>query len=171
MRKSSLVAALAVAGALSSQAALFNFSATLSGAEEVPANNSPASGFVSATYDSVSGQFSLGGVFGGLTTIATAAHVHAGAVGVNGPVILPLTILPGGSTSGALIGVFAAPLTPNQVNGLFAENWYVNVHTSSFPGGEIRGQLQLTAVPEPETYAAMAGVALVGFGIWRRQRR
>jgi hypothetical protein len=48
---------------------------------------------------------------------------------------------------------------------------YVNVHTATFPGGEIRGQLlQVTVVPEPGTYALMlAGLGLVGFAIRRRR--
>ena len=96
--------------------------------------------------------------------------MHIAPPGVNGPVVLPITIIPGGSSAGALVATFS-PLSPAMVTDLFAEDWYVNVHSSAFPAGEIRGQLLLTAVPEPETYAAMAGVALVGFGIWRRQRR
>ncbi len=171
MKKTFLLAAVLVAGALTSQAAIFSFQATLTGTQEVPSTVSLGSGNVSAFYDSDNGQFSLGGAFGGLSAEATSAHVHAAPADANGPVILSLTILPDGSTSGALIGFFASPLTPAQVTGLFAEDWYVNIHTANFPGGEIRGQLLPTAVPEPETYAILAGVALVGFGVWRRIRR
>jgi hypothetical protein len=54
------------------------------------------------------------------------------------------------------------------VAGLDAHKAYLNVHTSSFPGGEIRGLL--APVPEPETYALMlAGLALVGWAA--KQRR
>jgi NAD-dependent oxidoreductase involved in siderophore biosynthesis len=55
------------------------------------------------------------------------------------------------------------------VAGLDAGQAYLNVHTASFPGGEIRGLL--VPVPEPETYALMlAGLGIVGWAAKRRQR-
>ena len=49
---------------------------------------------------------------------------------------------------------------------LLGSQWYINVHSSVFPTGEIRGQL--LAIPEPEHYAAFAGLALLGFAGYRR---
>jgi hypothetical protein len=63
----------------------------------------------------------------------TAAHIHQGAAGTNGPVVVTLTAPSTGNpgtSSGCITGVRAAP-------GAF----YVNVHTARFPNGAIRGQL------------------------------
>lgn len=68
---------------------------------------------------------------------ATAAHIHVGAKGTNGPVVVPLT-----KTSDSSFSV--APdtkLTDAQYESYRAGNFYVNVHSAAFPGGEIRAQL------------------------------
>jgi 5'-nucleotidase len=74
-----------------------------------------------------------------ITLPAAAAHIHRGAVGVAGPVVVTLSP-PGadGTSSGCRSGVdraLIADITENQ------QNYYVNVHTSDFPAGAIRGQL------------------------------
>jgi 5'-nucleotidase len=74
-----------------------------------------------------------------ITLPADAAHIHSGAVGVAGPVVVTLSP-PGadGTSSGCRSGVdraLIADITENQ------QNYYVNVHTSDFPAGAIRGQL------------------------------
>ena len=51
---------------------------------------------------------------------------------------------------------------PDRLSGL-----YINFHNGIYPDGEIRGQL--VPVPEPETYATLAGLGLIGFGFWRRR--
>jgi hypothetical protein len=73
------------------------------------------------------------------------------------------------ATSGTFSYSGTAVDTAGEINALFAGGLYVNIHTLEFPGGEIRGQL--TPVPEPETYAMIAGAGLVGFGVFRRFRR
>ena len=80
----------------------------------------------------------VGGTFAGLTTPATAAHIHGPAApGQNAAVILPLTATAGTSGTITGTGTLSSANATNLLNGLT----YVNVHTSTFPGGEIRGQI------------------------------
>ena len=121
--------------------------ATLTGAQEVPAVTTAASGTGTFVYNpetrTLSGSVATAGVTG------TAAHVHTGAVGVAGPVTIPLT---GGPTW----TLPATVLTEAQANDLIAGNLYANVHSAANPGGEIRGQLYL-----PVRRATMTGAAEV----------
>src|SRR5205085_7590699 len=110
------------------------FTANLTGAQETPPNNSPATG--SATLllspDETNARVSL--TFSGLTSAETDAHVHGpGGLGVVAPILFPL---PSGNVSDFLI-----TLTPTDVTNLKNGQLYVNVHSSNFPNGEIRGQL------------------------------
>ena len=126
------VAAALLAG-ISAHAALAD-ALKLSGDQEVPPVKTAATGAGSimvATDGSVSGSVTTTGLTG------TAAHVHTGAVGMNGPVIIPLTKTADGVWSvpaGAKLG--ADQLTAYRAGGL-----YVNVHTEANKGGEIRTQL------------------------------
>ena len=107
---------------------------TLSGAQEVPAVTTAASGSGTITINadkSVSGSVSTTGVAG------TMAHIHNGAAGANGPVIIPLT--KNGDTWSVPAG---AKLTDEQYAAYKAGNLYVNVHSAANKGGEIRGQLK-----------------------------
>src|SRR4030095_8001424 len=109
------------------------FVATLDGAHEVPANDSPATGTATLLLspDEKSARVSLH--FSGLTSAQTDAHIHGpAAVGVTGPVLFPL---PQGQ-----VNDFEISLTPTQAQDLKNGLWYVNVHTSNFTNGEIRGQ-------------------------------
>jgi len=109
-------------------------SVTLSGAEEVPPASTSGSGSGSirvAEDGAVSGSVSTTGVPG------TMAHIHQGAKGMNGPVIVPLT------KSGDTYTVPAnAKLNASQMQALKAGNLYVNVHSDKYKGGEVRGQLK-----------------------------
>jgi hypothetical protein len=65
------------------------------------------------------------------------AHIHMGAKGQNGGVIIPL------NKNGDMYTVPAgAKLTDAQMAAFKAGNLYVNVHTATNKGGEVRGQLQ-----------------------------
>ena len=68
---------------------------------------------------------------------ASAAHIHEGAKGKNGPVIIPLT-KSGDNTFTVPAGT---KLTDAQMESLKSGNLYVNVHSAANPGGEIRAQL------------------------------
>ncbi len=70
----------------------------------------------------------------GLTGGVTAGHIHAGAIGVNGGVVVPLAFA--GTTASGVVALAAADQTTLMNTGL-----YMNVHTAANPGGEIRGQI------------------------------
>jgi hypothetical protein len=106
----------------------------LSGSEEVPPVATSASGSGSFTIGddgSVSGSVTTTGVQG------TAAHIHQGPKGQNGPVIIPLT--KSGDTYTVPAG---AKLDEAQMSAFKAGNLYVNVHSDENKGGEVRAQLQ-----------------------------
>ena len=107
---------------------------TLSGANEVPAVTTSASGAGTITIGddgSVSGSVTTTGIAG------TAAHIHQAAAGANGPVIVPFT--KDGDTYNAPAG---AKLSAAQMTSLKAGDLYFNVHSAAHAGGEIRGQLK-----------------------------
>ena len=110
-------------------------SIALSGAQEVPPVTTQASGTgsISVGYDkAVSGSVTTTGI------AATAAHIHVGAAGSNGPVIVPLA-----KTSDNTWSVPAGSrLTDAQYDSYKAGNLYVNVHSAKNPGGEVRAQLK-----------------------------
>jgi hypothetical protein len=105
----------------------------LTGSEEVPPLSVPGSGsgtFRVAEDGTVTGSVTTSGVEG------TMAHIHRGAKGSNGPVIVPL------DKSGDTYSVPAGrKLSAEQLKDLKAGNLYVNVHTAKNKGGEVRGQI------------------------------
>lgn len=106
---------------------------SLSGAEEVPPVSVPGSGrgsFTVAGDGSVSGSVSTTGVQG------TMAHIHRGARGQNGPVVVPLA--KSGDTYTAPAG---AKLSAADLQAFREGRLYVNVHTDRNKAGEVRGQL------------------------------
>jgi hypothetical protein len=108
---------------------------TLDGASEVPAVATSATG--TATVDIKSDRSVTALVIvTGMT--ATASHIHEGAAGANGPVIVPF-VKTGDNTFAAAEG---AKLTEAQYESYKAGKLYVNVHSAKNPGGEVRGQLK-----------------------------
>jgi len=142
LRKCSAVAGLAFAGALAVMAGCQSMEPTmggqqvsLSGSNEVPPVTTTATGTGTVTIGadrSVSAKITVSGM------TATAAHIHEGAAGANGPVIVPFTKT-GDNTFAAPDG---AKLTDSQYASYKAGNLYVNVHSARNPGGEVRAQLK-----------------------------
>jgi hypothetical protein len=60
-------------------------------------------------------------------------------------------------------------LTEPQEVDFLAGNWYVNIHSGQFPGGEVRGQLNPTVVPEPASIVGLALGAGLLIGLRRRK--
>jgi hypothetical protein len=160
--KTFLIAVFAFALSHAAWGQLITFNTTLNGLQETPPTPSPALGTGSATFDLNSRLFTLNFAFTGLVAPETEAHIHVGAPGMPGPILFPLPL-------GTPV-TFTTTLTSTQESQLLSDLWYVNVHSTVFPAGEIRGQL--IAVPEPSTYA-IAGAGLLGFLLvgrsWRRR--
>ncbi|MBB3121588.1 CHRD domain-containing protein [Pseudoduganella violacea] len=167
------LAALALLLAASCAAAApKTFSASLSGAAEVPPNASPASGHVTVVFDLSAHSLSIDADFAGLVGRSAAAHIHcctaaplSGTAGV--ATMLPtFTGFPSGVHDGGYYATFdtslAATWNPTFIAshggttlgaeaallaGLQSRRSYFNIHSTSFTGGEIRGNL--APVPEP----------------------
>ena len=137
-------ATILLAGALAAQAT--HFTATLTGAQEVPPSGSTTLGQMSMILDTGNSTLAYRVVVGKFATAPTAAHFHRAAAGVNGPVVIAIT---GGPS---IYSGITRALTAAELADLRAGLWYVNVHTSQFPGGEIRGQI--SAATLPVTYGA-----------------
>ena len=116
-----------------------------------------------------------------ITLPAAAAHIHKGAAGTNGPVVVPFPVAPdaSGKASGTAT-VDAALIADIRAN---PQNYYVNVHNTDYPNGAMRGQLGGTSAPTtlPSTGASesmtlpIAALALlllaVGFTMTLHVRR
>jgi hypothetical protein len=109
--------------------------ATLTSKQEVPAPSGGASahGTFKGTVTGKTLKWKL--TFSGLTGPATAAHIHTGAKGKAGPVVVPLCAPCKSPVSGK------ATLTAAEMKSFKAHKLYVNVHTMKNANGEIRGQL------------------------------
>ena len=115
----------------------------MSGAQEVPANPSTATGVTQAYYNQATKILTYKVYWSGLSGNATAAHIHGtGGAGFIAGVIQsfsPLSASPTGSYSGTVL-MDGLKFKEEQ---LLAGQYYVNVHTALYPNGEIRGQLVL----------------------------
>lgn len=174
------------------QAAIYVFSANLRGSEEVPPANTTGSGFAQVTLDDTAQTLRVVTSFANLIGLTTASHIHCcQPFGVNASVATTTPSFVGfplGVSSGSMDQTYDMTLTSSYRagfitdnggtvgsafsvlrTGLLASQAYLNIHTSAFPGGEIRGQL--TLLPEPSTWAMM----LIGFGAiggaMRRRRK
>ena len=127
-----LLAESAVFTVCSDAGGMLCFVAKLIGAQEEPANSSTASGSAVIVFDPAT----LGITYQLRHTVvgASAGHIHQAPALTNGPVIVPFTLV-GQGTSGSEV------LTAGEAADLQAGNLYTNIHSPTFPGGEIRGQI------------------------------
>jgi hypothetical protein len=109
--------------------------ADMNAANEVPPGDSPATGHAEATFDTVTRALSWTVTYANLTGPAVGAHFHGpGEAGKNAGIVLPFA-----SAASPIKG--SATISEAQAADLLAGKWYANIHTSSNPGGEIRGQM------------------------------
>jgi len=193
MRKHLSILALAAAAACApalAQAQTGVIRAVASGPAESPPNGSPGSSVATFTLD---GDIMTADIpFQDLLAGTTTAHIHccttAAFTGV-APIAIPFMDFPLGVTSGtysqsfdlsdatiydpaflAAFGGTPASAGAALIDGITANEAYLNIHTSQYPGGEIRGFLVAAPIPEPATWG-MLGLGLAGVGALARRRK
>jgi hypothetical protein len=144
MLRRSLVLTGALTGALTgfallsggtASAATTKFHAALTGAAEVPPTPSAGTGEATVSLDTATHEITYDVTYAGLTGDATAGHIHGPAEpGKNAGVVVPFA-----APKSPIHGT--AKLTAEQEQQLTSGLYYVNIHTKTHPGGEIRGQL------------------------------
>jgi hypothetical protein len=123
------------------EAAPVSFQVPLSGAQCVPPVETGGKGTADLTYDPASRVVTWNIPYSGLSSATTMAHFHGPAKqGENGPALIWLSVQ-GSPPANPITG--SATLTPDQAKQFSAGTWYINVHTKSYPAGEIRGQVIL----------------------------
>ena len=186
---------LACAATSPASATIYVFHGNPTGDQESPPTGSPGTGSVSVIYDDVAHTMTYDVFFSQLLAGTTAAHIHVRSdlLTPNGGVATTTPNFPGfplGVTSGTFANTFdmtlASSYNPaflnNAVNlgdtstaemtlltALFEGRGYFNIHSTTFPGGEIRANLAL--VPEPSTWMMLlGGFAAAGIMIRRRKK-
>jgi len=186
------IAVTSLAAPLTSEAATLSFAAVL-GNFENPPTGSAGTGSAGVTFDTVTHLMTVDVSFSGLGSGTTASHIHCCVATPNGNAGVATTTptftdFPLGVTSGTYHHVFDMTLAssynpafitansglPNAEAVLFAQmiagNTYLNIHTTVFGGGEIRGFLVLTPLPAALPLFA-TGLGALGLLGWRRKRK
>ena len=191
MKRSLSILALAAAAACAPglAQAQSTIRAVASGPAESPPNGSPGSSVATFVIDGTTMTAEV--PFQDLLAGTTMAHIHCcttSAFAGVAPIAIPFTDFPLGVTSGTYSQSFdltdAAVFAPDflaayggtpasasaaLIDAIVANEAYLNIHTSLYPAGEIRG-FMVAAIPEPATWG-MLGMGLAGLGMMARRRR
>ena len=186
-----LLTALALVAAPAGHTAVISFHLNLSGDNEVPPNASPGTGTADIEFDTVLRTLSLDVNFADLLGPTTAAHIHCCTLPTGNAMVatqVPTFFgFPLGVTSGTYSQDFDMTLASfynpafitahgGTVNsafdffaaGMLAGESYLNIHSTVFPGGEIRDTL--IPLPEPPSLALL-GIALASLAAIRRRKQ
>lgn len=196
-RTFAVVLLFALAAVLPASASQIVYNATLTGFDAFPPNASPGSGHATVTVDPGAHTMRVSASFSDLLGPSAVSHIHcctadAGTGTAGAATTLPTFLgFPLGVTAGTYDQTFdlmlastynpafiagnggtAASASAAFLDGLAAGAAYFDVHTSLFPGGEIRGLLAAAPIPEPEVYALMLfGLAVMDCAVRRRRPR
>ncbi len=138
---------------LNAYATVAGFNVELSGNEEVPPVQTDATGsaeFTAPHFDNIGYSVDVSNI-----DKVTAAHIHSGKIGENGPIVVTLfkaetlstepingNLASGNITNANLEGPMAGKTVIDLTKSMELGETYVNVHTEENPNGEIRGQIK-----------------------------
>lgn len=135
VKKTLILAGLAIGAAGMASAATMKYHAALTPGAEVPPTKSTGSGEATATLDTATHQLTYDVTYEGLNDV-TAGHIHGPAgAGKNAGVLIPFQ----NASKSPIHGT--TTLTPDQEKDLQSGQMYVNIHTAQDKAGAIRGQL------------------------------
>jgi hypothetical protein len=107
--------------------------AVINGSQEVPPTPSAATGTFTGVYDKETNVLTYTVTYTGITP--QAGHLHRGAPGTTGPIVVPFN-----SLSSPITGTFIFSEADEAL--LLNNGFYANLHTPAYPGGEIRGDIK-----------------------------
>jgi hypothetical protein len=162
-----------------------SFTVMLSGANEVPSVDTSASGTGNLLLNSNMPMLHYNVSVSDIMSV-TAAHIHVAPAGMNGPVVFALYNGTGSFDADNPVGG-AVSLSAENLVDLLTDYYYVNVHTTDNPPGEIRGQISSSQAPTavtmhtlsasstsgtvPLALLSLAFTSLAGaLFVWRRRR-
>ncbi len=153
MRRLPFIIALTIISLTTSVAFGQTLGAVLTASQETPATTTPGFGNATVTFDSTQTNITVTITAANLGSPINNFHIHRGAAGVPGSVVINLIGLGGAFNNGTM--TVTVPITSALAQEILQNpaNFYVNVHTVAFPNGAIRGQLAF-ASGGPVTYSA-----------------